>query len=53
MAWLWPLTERPHRDADGAFVDDDLATEISADGRLDRALDVLEDLPDGAVAPCR
>ncbi|SDP27374.1 hypothetical protein SAMN05660199_03545 [Klenkia soli] len=47
VAWLWPLTERPHRDAAGAFVDDDLATEISADGRLDRALDVLEDLPDG------
>jgi hypothetical protein len=47
VAWLWPLTERPHRDAAGAFVDDDLAGEISADGRLDRALDVLEDLPDG------
>ena len=47
VAVLWPLTDRPHRDATGAFTDDDLATEISADGRLDRALDVLEDLPDG------
>ncbi len=47
VAWLWPLTERPHRDADGRFVDDDLAAEISAGGRLDRALDVLEDLPGG------
>ncbi|MCO7222112.1 DUF6049 family protein [Klenkia sp. PcliD-1-E] len=47
VAWLWPLTDRPHRDAAGAFTDDDLATEVAADGRLDRALTVLEDLPDG------
>ncbi len=47
VAWLWPLTDRPHRDADGSFTDDELATEVSADGRLDRALSVLEALPDG------
>ncbi|SCX58998.1 hypothetical protein SAMN03159343_3875 [Klenkia marina] len=47
VAWLWPLTDRPHRDAAGRFTDDDLAAELSADGRLDRALQVLEDLPDG------
>ncbi|GHE09593.1 DUF6049 family protein [Klenkia taihuensis] len=47
VSWLWPLTDRPHRDADGTFTDDDLADEVSADGRLDRALAALEGLPDG------
>lgn len=47
VGWLWPLTDRPHRDATGAFTDDELAEEVSADGRLDRALTVLEGLPDG------
>ncbi|KQS66838.1 DUF6049 family protein [Modestobacter sp. Leaf380] len=50
VAWLWPLTDRPHRDASGAFTDDELADDVSAGGRLDRALDVLEELPDGGVA---
>ncbi|PRY38566.1 hypothetical protein LY71_12238 [Geodermatophilus tzadiensis] len=45
VAWLWPLVEPTHRDAAGGFVDDDLAAEVSADGRLDRALAVLERLP--------
>jgi hypothetical protein len=45
VAWLWPLTDRPHRDATGAFTDDDLAAEVAPDGRLDRALSVLEELP--------
>ncbi|KQS58321.1 hypothetical protein ASG36_09510 [Geodermatophilus sp. Leaf369] len=49
VAWLWPLTDRPHRDAQGAFTDDDLAAEVSADGRLDRMLDVVEQLPDGGT----
>ena len=47
VAWLWPLTDGPHRDATGDFTDDDLAASVGPDGRLDRALDVLEDLPDG------
>ncbi|MEI4271634.1 DUF6049 family protein [Klenkia sp. LSe6-5] len=47
VAWLWPLTDRPHRDASGAFTDDELADSVAPDGRLDRALDVLEELPDG------
>ena len=45
VAWLWPVTERPHRDATGAFADDELAAAVADDGRLDRALAVLERLP--------
>ncbi|MFW3172940.1 DUF6049 family protein [Geodermatophilus sp. CPCC 206100] len=50
VAWLWPLTERMHRDADGRFVDDGLADEVAADGRLDRALAAVERLPEAAPA---
>jgi Family of unknown function (DUF6049) len=43
VSWLWPLTDRPHRLSDSAvFTDDALASEISTGGRLDRALQVLE-----------
>jgi hypothetical protein len=45
VAWLWPITDRPHRDATGAFTDDQLAGEVADGGRLDRAVDVLEQLP--------
>lgn len=45
VAWLWPLTDRSHRDAAGHFTDDELAREIGSNGRLDRALSVLEQLP--------
>ncbi len=45
VAWLWPLTERTHRNAAGEFVDDGLAESVSDDGRLDRALGVIERLP--------
>ncbi|MCZ2827399.1 DUF6049 family protein [Modestobacter sp. VKM Ac-2986] len=45
VAWLWPITDRPHRDPTGAFVDDQLAAEVAEGGRLDRALDVLDRLP--------
>ena len=45
VAWLWPITDRPHRDPAGAFVDDDLAASVAEGGRLDRALDVLDRLP--------
>ncbi|GAA3177687.1 DUF6049 family protein [Blastococcus jejuensis] len=46
VAWLWPVVERTHRDASGDFVDDDLAAVVSDGGRLDRALSVIERLPD-------
>ncbi len=55
VAWLWPLTERSHRSATGGFADDGLAESISAEGRLDRALGVVERLPretaPGAATP--
>ncbi|MBB3677369.1 hypothetical protein FHX36_003104 [Modestobacter versicolor] len=52
VAWLWPITDRPHRDATGAFTDDELADEVTDGGRLDRAVEVLEQLPrTGGAAP--
>jgi len=50
VGWLWPLAERTHRGPTGAFVDDGLARSIGPDGRLDRALAVIERLP-GSSAP--
>jgi hypothetical protein len=47
VAWLWPVTDRPHRDATGAFVDDGLAASVAPGGRLDRVVAVLEELPPG------
>ncbi len=51
VAWMWPLVERTHRDATGEFVDDDLTDSISEDGRLDRALAVVEQIPGAGTAP--
>jgi hypothetical protein len=34
VAWLWPLADRPHRLDATAWVDDDLAPQLAADGRL-------------------
>lgn len=45
VAWLWPLAERTHRNAAGAFTDDALAESVAPGGRLDRALSVVERLP--------
>ena len=45
VGWLWPLTERSHRGPTGEFLDDGLADSIAPDGRLDRALAVIERLP--------
>ncbi len=45
VAWLWPLTERSHRDASGGFADDGLTTSVETGGRLDQALQVIERLP--------
>jgi hypothetical protein len=41
--WVWPLIDRPHRlFGSTTFTDDDLAAEVAPDGRLDRALQVVE-----------
>ncbi|MGY1839394.1 MULTISPECIES: DUF6049 family protein [unclassified Modestobacter] len=45
VAWLWPLTDRPHRGPGGAFTDDGLADQVAPGGRLDRALATIEQLP--------
>jgi hypothetical protein len=50
VAWMWPLTARTHRNASGAFVDDELTGLVAEGGRLDRALSVIERLP-GAASP--
>ena len=47
VSWLWPLLDRPHRlTSDTTFTDDDLAAELAPDGRLDRALQVVENVGD-------
>jgi hypothetical protein len=51
VAWLWPLTERTHRDASGDLADDGLAASVSEEGRLDRALGVIERLRGGGAEP--
>ncbi|WP_040338872.1 DUF6049 family protein [Candidatus Blastococcus massiliensis] len=53
VAWLWPLTERTHRTASGNFADDGLVESVSAGGRLDRALGVVERLSSSAVPALR
>lgn len=35
LAWVWPVTSRPHRAVGRTFIDDDLAREITSGGRLD------------------
>jgi hypothetical protein len=45
LVWLFPLTSAPARDADGAFLDDHLATEVAPQGRLSRLLDAAEQAP--------
>ncbi|MGY1811254.1 DUF6049 family protein [Blastococcus sp. SYSU D00820] len=49
VAWLWPITEPSHRDAEGEFVDDGLAEAVTSGGRLDRALAAVERIPDGVL----
>ncbi|WP_222195710.1 DUF6049 family protein [Modestobacter italicus] len=51
VAWIWPLTDEPHRDAAGAFTDDELAAEVADGGRLDRAVEVLERVPQAPGTP--
>ncbi len=43
VSWVWPILDRPHRLAgDGTFLDDQLASLVTSDGRLDRVLQVAE-----------
>jgi hypothetical protein len=45
VSWVWPLLDRPHRVLDPTlFTDDQLAAELAVGGRLDRALQVVEDV---------
>ena len=46
VSWIWPLLDRPHRlTGTTQFVDDELTTSVGFGGRLWRALQVLEQLP--------
>jgi hypothetical protein len=43
VSWVWPLIDRPHRLVDGSvFLDDSLAHSVGPNGRLSRALNVVE-----------
>lgn len=47
VSWIWPLLERPHRlNDDTVFTDDLLAERVGPAGRLDRALQVVEEVGD-------
>lgn len=49
VSWVWPLIDRPHRLIDDAvFLDDDLTDSVQG-GRLDRALQVAEQV--GTTTP--
>jgi hypothetical protein len=45
VVWLFPLTTAPSRAGRGVFLDDHLATEVSATGRLTRLLDAAAGAP--------
>ncbi len=46
VSWVWPIFDRPHRLLQSrTFFDDSLASEITANHRLDKLLQVLEGLP--------
>lgn len=48
--WVWPLLDRPRRGpSDTVFSDDTLASSVAGDGRLSRALQVVEQAPPGAA----
>ena len=51
VGWLWPLLDRPHRLTTGSvFTDDDLAGSVGTGGRLDRALQVVEQVDTASAA---
>jgi Family of unknown function (DUF6049) len=39
IAWVWPIIDKPHRTNDTTFVDDQLAAEFAANGRLKTLVD--------------
>ncbi len=45
VAWLWPMIDRPHRAADGVFIDNKLESALSRDGRLGRLLAAAAEAP--------
>ncbi len=45
LLWLWPLIDRPVRQASGAFVDDHLAAELAPAGRLGGLVDAARGEP--------
>jgi len=42
VSWLWPILEPPHRNIEGVFADDALATSLLPQGRLGRMLTAAE-----------
>jgi hypothetical protein len=48
--WVLPLTERVPRDLDGTFLNDSLASDLAADGRLGRLIDAGTALDQGLEA---
>jgi len=44
VAWLWPLVDRPHRGADGRFLDDQLADSVAGGGRLEPLAEARPDV---------
>lgn len=44
VSWVWPLLDRPHRLTDGTVFTDDSLTGSVSGGRLDSALQVLEEV---------
>ncbi|MDT4904451.1 MAG: hypothetical protein QOH52_2467 [Pseudonocardiales bacterium] len=51
VSWVWPLIDRPHRLVDDTvFTDDELASLVAPDGRLSRALQVVETVESVASA---
>jgi hypothetical protein len=50
VSWVWPILEPPHRAlADNVFADDRLAGSVAAGGRLDRLLQVVQNV--GGTVP--
>lgn len=48
ISWVWPLLDRPHRlQSEDVFLDDDLAASVDG-GRLDHALQALENAASAA-----
>lgn len=45
ITWLWPVIDRPHRITDRTYLDDELADQFSASGRLGRLVSAAQDAP--------